>query len=240
MADDTTKTGAERRDTPRVPMRFWVRDAVDGSAFEERQGDLAVGGARSPQAFLRGRHESRGQSCASRRMTGLRNTILAGSALVLTGCGMLTATREIASRPTVGAQASASAHALRQAETLAREGKPGPAQELYLTIREQFPQDPAAPQALYRLGVLQADPLNPLKDYRAARATFTRLLAEYPRHPWDTDARAWQATLTELLLREDDARRLSHRLRKAEEDLVRMRTGLERLKHTDLENERRR
>lgn len=45
MADaSSTKTGAERRDSPRVPMRFWVRDAVDGGSFEERNGDLATGG----------------------------------------------------------------------------------------------------------------------------------------------------------------------------------------------------
>ena len=32
--------------------------------------------------------------------------------------------------------------------------------------------------ALYRLGLLQADPASGIRDYRAARATFTRLLSE--------------------------------------------------------------
>ena len=144
--------------------------------------------------------------------------------------------------PTVAAPPTPTlaSRSLRQAETLASDGQPGPAQVLYLKIHDDFPGDPAAAQALFRLGVLQADPTNPLKDYRAARATFTRLLSEYPRSPWDVDARAWQATLTDLLLKEDESRRVSQRLRKAEDDLLRVRTGLERLKQADLETERRR
>lgn len=173
-------------------------------------------------------------------MTGARTALVAVCAIVLTGCGMLTSGTPVASRPASIPPPNAPTRALHQAEALAREGKPGPAQMTYLKIRDDFPQDPVAPQALYRLGVLQADPVNPLKDYRAARATFTRLLAEYPRSPWDTDARAWQAALTELLLREDESRRIGQRLRKAEDDLLRVRTGLERLKQTDLETERRR
>lgn len=166
--------------------------------------------------------------------------MLASSALALAGCGMLTAPAQTPTRPTVAAPPTPAARSLRQADSLAREGRPSDAGALYAKIQEEFPQDPAAPQALYRLGVLQADPMNPLKDYRAARATFTRLLAEYPRSPWDTDARAWQATITELLLREDEARRIGQRLKKTEDDLLRVRTGLERLKQTDLESERRR
>jgi TolA-binding protein len=143
-------------------------------------------------------------------------------------------------RPVTATQPSVAARSLHHAENLAREGQPGPAQALYVKIQGDFPNDPAAPRALYELGILQADPTNPLKDYRAARATFTRLLTEYPRSPWNSEARAWQATLTELLLREDEARRVGQRLRKAEDDVLRIRTGLERLKQTDLESERRR
>jgi hypothetical protein len=94
------------------------------------------------------------------------------------------------------AQPSIAARWLRQSESLERDGKAGPAQALYVKIHGDFPNDPAAPQALYRLGILQAEPMNPLKNYRAARATFTRLLAEYPRSSRDTEARVWQATLT--------------------------------------------
>ncbi len=41
-------SGADRRDSPRVPMKFLVRDLAEGGSFQEFQGDLSVGGA----AFL--------------------------------------------------------------------------------------------------------------------------------------------------------------------------------------------
>lgn len=90
-------------------------------------------------------------------------------------------------------------------------------------------------EALYRLGLLQADPTSGLRDYRAARDTFTRLLSEYPRSRWDAEARAWQATLTDLLVREDEARRYSQRVQRLEEDSKRTKTNLEWLKQTDLD-----
>lgn len=100
------------------------------------------------------------------------------------------------------------------------------------------PRDPA--EALYRLGLLQADPASGIRDYRAARATFTRLLSEYPRSRWDAEARAWQGTLTDLLVRDDEARRATQRLQRSEEDSKRSKTTLEHLKQTDLDLERRR
>ena len=90
-------------------------------------------------------------------------------------------------------------------------------------------------EALYRSGLLQADPTSGLRDYRAARDTFTRLLSEYPRSRWDAEARAWQATLTDLLVREDEARRYSQRVQRLEEDSKRTKTNLEWLKQTDLD-----
>ena len=94
---------------------------------------------------------------------------------------------------------------------------------------EQCPQDPLAPQALYRLGILQADPTNPWKDYRAARVTFTRSLTEYPRSPWDADARAWQATLTDPLLREDESASASERLKRTSCELEQASSALSRV-----------
>ncbi len=38
-------SGADRRDSPRVPMKFLVRDLAEGGSFQELQGDLSVGGA---------------------------------------------------------------------------------------------------------------------------------------------------------------------------------------------------
>lgn len=94
-------------------------------------------------------------------------------------------------------------------------------------------------ETLYRLGLLQADPTSGIRDYRAARATFTRLLSDYPRSPWETEARAWQATLTDLLVREDEARRARLRLKPYEDESKRTKTNLEWLKQTDTQMEQR-
>jgi TolA-binding protein len=119
----------------------------------------------------------------------------------------------------------------REGETKAARGTPDrPGRER--------PGDPA--EGLYRLGLLQADPTSGIRDYRAARATFTRLLSEYPRSRWEAEARAWQATLTDLLVREDEARRANQRLQRSDEDSKRAKTNLERLKQTDIDLERRR
>jgi hypothetical protein len=103
--------------------------------------------------------------------------------------------------------------------------------------RGEISTDPA--EALYRLGVRQADPGSGIRDYRAARATFTELLIQYPHSRRDAEARAWQATLTDLLVREDDARRALLRLRRSEEDGRRTKTNLEWLRQNDLDQERR-
>jgi hypothetical protein len=42
--DSPGARGEERRDSPRVPMRFLVRRAGSGSEFEAREGDLSLGG----------------------------------------------------------------------------------------------------------------------------------------------------------------------------------------------------
>ena len=38
------ESGDDRRDSRRVPLRILVRDAALGGSFEERQGNLALGG----------------------------------------------------------------------------------------------------------------------------------------------------------------------------------------------------
>jgi hypothetical protein len=80
--------------------------------------------------------------------------------------------------------------------------------------------------ALHGLGRMQADPASGLRNYRAAHATFTRLLAEYPQSRWGAEARAWRAVLADLLAREDET--------------VRLKSQIEHLRRTDLELERRR
>lgn len=103
--------------------------------------------------------------------------------------------------------------------------------------RGEVSTDPA--EALYRLGLRQADPTSGIRDYRAARATFTELLIQYPHSRLDAEARAWQATLTDLLVREDDARRALLRLRRSEEEGKRTKTNLDWLRQNDLDLERR-
>jgi TolA-binding protein len=119
----------------------------------------------------------------------------------------------------------------------ARDGEAKAAQGAAERSGRGRPGDPA--ETLYRLGLLQADPTSGIRDYRAARATFTRLLNEYPRSRWDAEARAWQATLTDLLVREDEARRALLRLQRAEAESQRVKTTLEWLKQTEIEQERR-
>lgn len=58
----------------------------------------------------------------------------------------------------------------------ASSSSPAPTATIEPTGRPERGSDPA--EALYRLGLLQADPTSGIRDYRAARATFTRLLAE--------------------------------------------------------------
>jgi len=112
-----------------------------------------------------------------------------------------------------------------RADTLARANSPREARELYLRVLRDFPDDPAAPRALYGLGQLRVDPKSPLRDYTAARLDFARLVTRYPTSPWTPEARAWQAALSELLKHEADAERT--------------RGDLEQLKELDKEMEER-
>lgn len=43
MSENELK-GDERRDSPRVPMTFLVRDVAEGGSYLERDGDLSLGG----------------------------------------------------------------------------------------------------------------------------------------------------------------------------------------------------
>ena len=122
---------------------------------------------------------------------------------------------------------------LSQSSTEARRVEAVPARAAASTPERDARSERA--EALYRLGLLQVDPTSGLRDYRAARDTFTRLLSEYPRSRWEAEARAWQATLTDLLVREDEARRYSQRVQRLEEDSKRTKTNLEWLKQTDLD-----
>ena len=102
---------------------------------------------------------------------------------------------------------------------------PQAAHELYRRVIRDRPRDPAAPEALYRLALLYVAPDGPLRDYRAARTAFERLLTEYPDNSHVAEARAWSVALGELA--------------RTEAESAKLRANLERLKELDMQQERR-
>lgn len=131
-------------------------------------------------------------------------------------------------RPEVDSRVPAVTPAVRlmiRADELVESGRAQAALPLYERVVREYPHDAEAATALYRVGRLQADPGSRLRNYRAAHAAFSRLIADYPASRWEPEARAWRAVLAELLAREDESARL--------------RTQIEHLRRTDLELERR-
>ncbi len=121
---------------------------------------------------------------------------------------------------------AAAAGLIAQADDLVERGQAQAACGVYERVLREHPQDPAGATALYGLGRLQADPGSRVRNYRAAHAAFSRLLAEHPHSRWETEARAWRAVLRDLLAREEESARLK--------------SQIERLRQTDLDLERRR
>lgn len=141
-----------------------------------------------------------------------------------------------------------------RADALAGTGWEHAARALYERVVREYPVDPAAASALYSLGRLQADPTSGFRNYRAAHAAFSRLLTDFPKSPWEADARAWRATLGDLLAREEEATRLkvqlqwreeqaAHlklQLQSREEEALGLKAQLQQLRRVDLDLERRR
>ncbi len=75
---DTTKTD-ERRESPRVPMRFLVRDvALKDGPWEEREGDLSLGGI-----YWRGKTHSHGTDVLVRfRLPGVPKELKATGEII--------------------------------------------------------------------------------------------------------------------------------------------------------------
>ncbi len=114
-----------------------------------------------------------------------------------------------------------------RADTLAETGWEHAARALYERVVREYPGDPAAGPALYSLGRLQADPASGFRNYRAAHADFSRLLTDFPRSRWEAVARAWRATLSDLLAREEEAARLRVLLQWREEEAGRLKVQLQ-------------
>jgi len=127
-----------------------------------------------------------------------------------------------------------------RADALAGQGEGRTARYVYQQVAREFPGDPAAAAALYGLGRLQTDPDRGLQNYRAAYVAFSQLLTDYQRSRWVADARAWQATLGDLLAHEDEAARMKTLLRWREQEAAGLKVRLQRLREVDLGLEQRR
>jgi len=119
-------------------------------------------------------------------------------------------------------EASEAEQLVARADALAAKGWDHAARALYERVLREYPGDPAAAPALYNLGRLQVDPTSGFRSYRAAHATFSRLLTDFPKSRWEADARAWRATLADLLAREEEARRLKPQVQWREEETARL------------------
>ncbi len=70
----------DRRDSPRVPLRMWVRDEAEGGLFQVHEGDIGLGGA-----FWTSRYPPLGhQLQVGFRLDGVENELLATARLVRT------------------------------------------------------------------------------------------------------------------------------------------------------------
>jgi hypothetical protein len=128
---------------------------------------------------------------------------------------------------------SEAAKLVGRADELVREGQPSAARDLYARIVAEAPRDAVHARALHSLARLYVDPASGLRDYRAARQAFARLLTDYPHGEWESEARTWQAALTELEAREAEATRLKT-------EAMKLGADLQRLKRIDMNLERRR
>jgi hypothetical protein len=143
--------------------------------------------------------------------------VLLVSALVLAACG---------SRPRLwwaAPEQSASERLVVEAEVAARARETRRARDLYQEVLRQEAGGNVEPRALYGLALLYVDPDSRLRDYTAARRLFGQLASRHPDSAWAREARAWRATLDDLLRQEAEAARL--------------RGDMDRLKAIDLEME---
>lgn len=68
----------DRRDSPRVPMRFLVRDLQEGGSYEEREGDLSIGGI-----YWRGKYPPAGKEVEVRfRLRGVPKELRARGEII--------------------------------------------------------------------------------------------------------------------------------------------------------------
>jgi hypothetical protein len=134
-----------------------------------------------------------------------------------------------------------------RADQLVRDGQPIAARDLLVQVVSEGARDNVHARALYNLARLQVDPRSGVRDYRAAQLAFKRLRTEYPNSEWESEARAWEAVLTDLAAREAEVVAREAQVAARDADVARLRNeaakvgaDLQRLKRMDLNLERRR
>lgn len=135
---------------------------------------------------------------------------------------------------------SEAAQLVGRADELVREGQPSSARDLYARIVAEAPGNAVHARALHSLARLYVDPASGLRDYRAAQLAFGRLLAEYPKSEWESEARAWQAALIELAAREAELVTREAEATRLKSEAAKLAADLQRLKRIDMNLERRR
>ena len=128
--------------------------------------------------------------------------------------------------PSSASEPSEAEQLVARADALAGTGWDHSARALYERVVREYPGDPAAAPALYNLGRLQVDPTSGFRNYRAAHATFSRLLTDFPTSRWEGEARAWRATLSDLQIREEEATRLKLQVQSRDEEATRLKQQL--------------
>ena len=127
-----------------------------------------------------------------------------------------------------------------RADELVRGGQQSAARDLYARIVTEAPGDAVRARALHSLARLFVDPASGLRDYRAAQLAFGRLLTEYPKGEWESEARAWQATLADLVAREGELVAREAEATRLKTEAAKLGADLQRLKRIDMNLERRR
>ena len=127
-----------------------------------------------------------------------------------------------------------------RADELVRGGQQSAARDLYARIVTEAPGDAVRARALHSLARLYVDPASGLRDYRAAQLAFGRLLTEYPKGEWESEARAWQATLADLVAREGELVAREAEATRLKTEATKLGADLQRLKRIDMNLERRR
>jgi hypothetical protein len=154
--------------------------------------------------------------------------------MLCTGCAALNWFRDRPPAP------SEEVRLITRADELVRDGQASAARDLYARVVADGARDPAHARALYKLARLHVDPRSGLRDYRTAQLAFKRLLTEYPTGEWESDARAWDAVITNLVAREAEVGAREAEAARLRNEAAKLGADLQRLKRIDLNLERRR